>query len=75
MSSNTKTCSTVGAALVDVGHVAKLLGCSERHVFRLSDAGKMPRPVRLGALVRWRRAELEAWVDDGCPPRPTHPRP
>lgn len=54
-------------ALLDVGRVAELLNCSPRHVYRLSDAGKMPRPVRLGALIRWRAAELRHWIDDGCP--------
>ena len=50
---------TVGKAeLLDVRAVAGLLDCSARHVYRLSDSGKMPRPVKLGQLVRWRRAEL-----------------
>ena len=56
-----------GAALLDVEAVAALLTCSTRHVYRLSDAGRMPRPLKLGALVRWRRAEVEAWIEDGCP--------
>ena len=60
--------SVAAAELLDVRDVAALLGrCSVRHVHRLADAGKMPRPVKLGALVRWRRAELDAWIDAGCP--------
>lgn len=59
---------SVSAELLDVKAVASLLGgCSVRHVYRLADAGRMPRPVRLGALVRWRRAELVAWIEAGCP--------
>ena len=54
-------------ALLDVRAVAALLDCSPRHVYRLSDAGRMPAPVRIGALVRWRRTELLAWLDAGCP--------
>lgn len=57
------------AELLDVRAVAALLGgCSTRHVYRLADAGRMPGPVKLGALVRWRRAELKAWLDGGCKP-------
>jgi excisionase family DNA binding protein len=56
------------AELLDVRAVAELLACSKRHVYRLSDAGRMPRPVALGRLIRWRRAELLNWVNDGCPP-------
>ncbi len=60
--------SESSAQLLDVKAVAALLGdCSTRHVYRLVDAGRMPSPVRLGALVRWRRTELMAWVENGCP--------
>jgi excisionase family DNA binding protein len=53
--------------LLDVRAVAALLDCSPRHVFRLADTGAMPPPVRVGRLVRWRRADLEAWLAAGCP--------
>lgn len=52
--------------LLDVGDVANLLTCSKRTVYRLSDADRMPRPVKLGALVRWRRGEILDWIDEGC---------
>lgn len=55
------------ARLDDVQQVADILSCSTRHVYRLSDAGKMPRPVKLGSLVRWNRAEIEDWLAAGCP--------
>jgi predicted DNA-binding transcriptional regulator AlpA len=32
------------AALLGVREVAALLGCSTRHVYRMADAGRMPRP-------------------------------
>lgn len=53
--------------LIDVRAVAALLDCSARHVYRLSDADRMPRPVKLGALVRWRRQELLDWLAASCP--------
>jgi len=52
---------------LDVAEVAKLLGCSQRHVFRQVDAGKMPRPVKLGRLNRWPIKEIEEWIAAGCP--------
>ena len=57
---------TTSPALVDVQTVASMLDCSSRHVYRLSDAGRMPAPVRLGSLVRWRRLDVEAWIAGGC---------
>lgn len=56
------------AKLLNVQAVAALLDCSARHVYRLSDAGRMPAPVKLGALVRWNRSAIELWIDQGCRP-------
>ena len=53
--------------LLDVQAVAEMLGCSPRHVYRLSDAGRMPGPVKLGALVRWNSASIREWIQEGCP--------
>lgn len=63
----------VDAELLDLRAVAVLLGgCSTRHVIRLSDAGRMPPPIKLGALLRWRKADILEWISAGCPPtRPT----
>jgi excisionase family DNA binding protein len=69
--SDTPTATTpepAAAQLLDVRAVARLLGCSARHVYRLADGGKMPSPLKLGTLVRWRRRDLETWLADGCPP-------
>ena len=61
--------------LLDVQTVAEMLGCSPRHVYRLSDSGRCPSPVKLGALVRWRRntgdpaTGIEDWITAGCPSR------
>ena len=50
-----------------VDAVAELLGCSSRHVRRMADSGAMPRPIHLGRLVRWRKADVDAWLAAGCP--------
>ena len=57
----------ITAELLDVKAVAALFSCSPRHVYRLADAGLMPRPVKLGVLVRWPRLAIETWVSEGCP--------
>lgn len=53
--------------LIDVNDLAAMLQCSPRHVWRMADAGKMPRPYKIGALCRWDRAAIESWIADGCP--------
>ena len=54
-------------ALLSVDNVAAELACSTRHVRRLADSGRMPRPIKLGSLVRWQRDVIDQWIADGCP--------
>jgi predicted DNA-binding transcriptional regulator AlpA len=54
--------------LIDKHAVAALLGVSWRHVDRLRDRGAMPKPVKLGASVRWDRRGILDWISQGCPP-------
>jgi predicted DNA-binding transcriptional regulator AlpA len=46
---------------------AALCGCSRASWHRWRAAGKLPPAVRLGRKLLWRRAEIVAWVDAGCP--------
>ena len=55
------------SGLINADEVAKLLDVSPRMVWRLRDGGKMPKPVKVGSLVRWPRKQIEAWIDAGCP--------
>jgi excisionase family DNA binding protein len=54
--------------LLDVHDLAAMLGISWRTALRLADAGKMPRGLKLGALRRWDREEIEEWIARGCKP-------
>lgn len=54
--------------------LAKQLSISERHVERLAQAGHLPPPIRLGRVVRYSSAAIEAWILDGCPMRSTGDR-
>jgi len=69
MTDSMKSTKELAPELLDVIAVAELCGCSTRTIRRLADAGRMPTPIRLAGLVRWRRSELLRWLDAGCPPR------
>lgn len=64
----TSPAQPTGRRLGDVNAVATICACSERHIYRLADAGRMPAPRRLGALVRWDLDEIHAWIAGGCKP-------
>ena len=48
-----------GAPLLTIGDVAARYSCDPRTVRRWWAAGVIPRPIKLGGLVRWRTADLE----------------
>jgi excisionase family DNA binding protein len=53
--------------LLTVDDLAAILRCSPRTVHRLVERGRVPRPCRLGSLLRWTRAQVDEWVARGCP--------
>ena len=53
--------------LVRADEVARMMGVSERTLWRLASAGRVPQPVRIGRNTRWRRAEVADWIAKGCP--------
>ena len=57
----------VSSALLSVDDVAAILNCSSRHVRRLADSSRMPAPIRLSTLIRWRQCDIDSWLADGCP--------
>jgi predicted DNA-binding transcriptional regulator AlpA len=61
----------IGSLLIDARSVAGMLGRSVSSIFRDDRAGRIPRPVGIGGSKRWRRKEIQVWVDSGCPDRAT----
>ncbi len=55
--------------LIPGSQAAALCGRSVRTWRSWHSAGFVPRPVRIGRSVLWRRDELRPWVAAGCPPR------
>ena len=57
--------------LLTAKDAAKLCRLSKRSWFRLSSAGKIPAPVRIGGSVRWRQNDIEDYITWNCPDRKT----
>ena len=57
------------ALLLSTQDLAALLARSIRSVQRDNSTGRLPRPLRLGGAIRWRRDEVLRWVAAGCPAR------
>jgi excisionase family DNA binding protein len=54
------------AATYTVADLAHLLQCSERHLWRQIDLGRVPGVLRVGRLVRFSRAAVDAWLNAGA---------
>ena len=61
--------STPQPLAISARELARLLDVSLRQVWRLNSTGKLPKPVRLGGSVKWRRSEILAWLGQNCPDR------
>ena len=61
MSTLTKT------QLLNAKEVAAILHVSQRHLWRMKAAGKLPKSVRVGECVRWMLSDIETWLELGCP--------
>lgn len=55
--------------LLNIKEVAAMLHVSQRHLWRLKAARKLPKPVKVGECVRWLLSDIEAWLSMGCPSR------
>jgi excisionase family DNA binding protein len=50
-----------------VAEVASLLQLSTRTIYRKVQEGVLPAPVKIGDTSRWRKYEIEEWIQSGCP--------
>jgi predicted DNA-binding transcriptional regulator AlpA len=50
------------APTLDVKEVARLLGCTERTIWRHEGKGLIPEARRVGGVVRWDRVDFDIWL-------------
>lgn len=48
--------------LLRLRDVAFLVGLSKATIYRKLKLGEFPRPVCMGASVRWRESDIVAWI-------------
>jgi excisionase family DNA binding protein len=44
---------------------AALLGCSRATVWAMAKAGKIPAPMKIGVMARWRLSDIHALIESG----------
>ena len=58
---------TTKPQLLRARELAAILHVSQRHVWRMKAAAKLPKTVEIGDCVRWIQSDVEAWINLGCP--------
>lgn len=57
--------SRITVELLTIEELSAILKVSVRTTRRLHDQGKLPRAIRIGALLRWRRSDVEEFLRGG----------
>ena len=64
--------SSPKSLLLTASELGELLGANRSTIWSWHSAGRIPLPVRIGGgCTRWRRSEIEQWLDAGAPGRET----
>lgn len=62
-------CIPPNPLLINVEEAADICRTSRTMFYKLNASGRTPKAVKLGSLTFWRREEILAWIEAGCPPR------
>ena len=54
--------------LISADELSTILNVSKRTIWRLLSGKRLPEPLRIGGSVRWRREQIDRWIEQGCPP-------
>ncbi|WP_437186684.1 helix-turn-helix transcriptional regulator [Planctomicrobium sp. SH668] len=61
---------TIPPPLLTVDDLAAVLKVSKRTIWRMRSCCQLPKPVKVGGGVRWRKSDIDAWIAQGCPTLP-----
>lgn len=52
-------------SLLTVKEISQMMGISTRTLHRWNVSGQMPSSVKIGGCVRWKKREIESWIESG----------
>ena len=64
MANTTNADSQTDAEMISASELADMLGVKPRSVSRWACAGKLPKPLKVGGVRRWRRSTIELWMKE-----------
>jgi len=58
----TEQISLLDDQLVDMRFITKLTGLTDKWFYKLIKDGLFPKPIKLGRSSRWKKSEVELWL-------------
>ncbi|HCI4281264.1 MULTISPECIES: helix-turn-helix transcriptional regulator [Klebsiella] len=50
--------------LIDMAFITSLLKMTDKWIYKLIKDGSFPKPIKLGRSSRWRKSEVESWLQE-----------
>lgn len=60
----TEHISLLDDQLVDMRFITKLTGLTDKWFYKLIKDGLFPKPIKLGRSSRWKKSEVEDWLEE-----------
>lgn len=60
----TSITSLLDDQLVDMAFITNFTGMTDKWFYRLISENAFPAPIKLGRSSRWRKSEVEAWLQE-----------
>ncbi len=60
----TEHISLLDDQLVDMRFITKLTGLTDKWFYKLIKDGLFPKPIKLGRSSRWKKSEVELWLEE-----------
>ncbi|EPY6732556.1 TPA: AlpA family transcriptional regulator [Klebsiella quasipneumoniae subsp. quasipneumoniae] len=58
----TEQISLLDDQLVDMRFITKLTGLTDKWFYKMIKDGLFPKPIKLGRSSRWKKSEVELWL-------------
>ncbi|CAM4360022.1 MULTISPECIES: helix-turn-helix transcriptional regulator [Lelliottia] len=58
----TTTLLCAGDPLIDMTFITTCTGMTDKWFYKLIQQGQFPKPIKLGRSSRWRKSEVETWM-------------
>ena len=62
INASTDTLLSVADPLIDMTFITTYTGMTDKWFYKLISDGLFPKPIKLGRSSRWRRSEVETWM-------------